>query len=230
MTTAGDIIKGGASGAAARLAVGTNGQVLTVASGAPAWAAASEGGASYTAPPTSGWTWANQASAAVATVGDTLVFTDPIAGNTDVNNHVYYRAAPSTPWVLTAAFKLSALGIQFSNAGIGWRQSSDGKLLMVRQIWNSDWRVTVTTASSPTAEVSNIVATPLMALMDIMWLRISDDGTTRKAYVSADGENWVQIYSESRTTYLTGDQIMVHFDDRNASFALACKLYHWAIT
>lgn len=38
MTTLGDIIIGGASGAAARLGIGTAGQVLTVVSGSPAWA------------------------------------------------------------------------------------------------------------------------------------------------------------------------------------------------
>ena len=39
MTTAQDIIKGGASGAPARLAVGSNGDVLTVTAGAVGWAA-----------------------------------------------------------------------------------------------------------------------------------------------------------------------------------------------
>lgn len=38
MTTAGDVITGGASGAPQRLAVGTDGQVLKVVSGVPAWA------------------------------------------------------------------------------------------------------------------------------------------------------------------------------------------------
>lgn len=46
MTTAGDIIVGGASGAPGRLPVGANGQVLTIVSGAPAYAAASGGGGS----------------------------------------------------------------------------------------------------------------------------------------------------------------------------------------
>ena len=40
MTTAGDIIYGGTSGTGTRLGVGTNGQVLTLASGIPSWAAA----------------------------------------------------------------------------------------------------------------------------------------------------------------------------------------------
>ncbi len=38
MTTSGDIIYGGASGTGTRLGVGTNGQVLTLASGVPSWA------------------------------------------------------------------------------------------------------------------------------------------------------------------------------------------------
>jgi len=40
MTTAGDLIDGGSAGVAQRLAIGSTNQVLTVVSGAPAWAAA----------------------------------------------------------------------------------------------------------------------------------------------------------------------------------------------
>lgn len=45
MTAAGDLIVGGESGAADRLGIGTDGQVLTVVSGVPAWADAPTGGA-----------------------------------------------------------------------------------------------------------------------------------------------------------------------------------------
>lgn len=43
MTTAGDLIVGGVAGAPARLGIGSNGQVLTLVSGAPAWAAGASG-------------------------------------------------------------------------------------------------------------------------------------------------------------------------------------------
>lgn len=46
MTTAGDIIVGGASGAAGRLAKGTDGKVLTMVAGAVAWADPTGGGGS----------------------------------------------------------------------------------------------------------------------------------------------------------------------------------------
>jgi hypothetical protein len=44
MTTAGDLIRRSGANATERLAVGTDGQVLTVVSGLPAWAAAAGGG------------------------------------------------------------------------------------------------------------------------------------------------------------------------------------------
>ena len=47
MTTSGDIIYGGASGTGTRLAAGTNGHVLTLASGVPTWAAAGGGSSVY---------------------------------------------------------------------------------------------------------------------------------------------------------------------------------------
>lgn len=50
MTTAGDIIYGGASGTPTRLAAGTDGYVLTLASGVPSWAAASGGGGGTAVP------------------------------------------------------------------------------------------------------------------------------------------------------------------------------------
>lgn len=49
MTTAGDIIIGGASGTPTRLAVGTSAYVLTVVAGVPAWAAAAGGVTGWTA-------------------------------------------------------------------------------------------------------------------------------------------------------------------------------------
>lgn len=45
MSAGGDLIRGGSSGAATRLGIGTTGQVLTVVGGSAAWATASGGSA-----------------------------------------------------------------------------------------------------------------------------------------------------------------------------------------
>jgi hypothetical protein len=58
MSTAGDIITGGSSGTPQRLAAGSNNQVLTVVSGAPAWAAPAANPAfSTTVTKNSSWTF-----------------------------------------------------------------------------------------------------------------------------------------------------------------------------
>lgn len=69
MTTAGDLITGGASGAPARLAAGAEGAVLTVTGGEPAWAAPAGGvDTSLQAAPDTGWTAASGAGVGTASI------------------------------------------------------------------------------------------------------------------------------------------------------------------
>jgi hypothetical protein len=39
------------------------------------------------------------------------------------------------------------------------------------------------------------------------WLRLSDDGTNRKIYYSLDGIHWIEMFSESRTNFITPDEV-----------------------
>jgi hypothetical protein len=57
MTTAGDLIRGGTAGAPTRVAVGTTGQVLTVAAGVPGWAAVDPWAALQSSDPMAGAGW-----------------------------------------------------------------------------------------------------------------------------------------------------------------------------
>jgi len=73
MTTAGDIIYGGISGAGTRLGVGSAGQVLTVVSGAPAWAAAGGGGVTSFSGGSTGLTPASATTGAITLAGTLAV-------------------------------------------------------------------------------------------------------------------------------------------------------------
>ena len=66
MTTAGDIITGGSSGIAQRLGAGTDGQILKVVSGAPAWADPAPGGSA------SGYDTATPAAGAIDLSDETI--------------------------------------------------------------------------------------------------------------------------------------------------------------
>ena len=70
ITTAGDLIKGTGSGTYNRLGIGSTGQVLTVASGAPSWATPASG-ATYV-----GCSVSNSASQSITNATDTIVTFD----------------------------------------------------------------------------------------------------------------------------------------------------------
>lgn len=92
MTTLGDLITGGASGAPARLAAGAEGEVLTVSSGVPAWVAPAGGiDTSLQSAPDTGWTAGGAGSASIAAGVATLTMT---AAQADAN---LFRGAPMSP-------------------------------------------------------------------------------------------------------------------------------------
>lgn len=81
MSAAGDIIKGGASGVPERLAAGTDGDVLTLAAGVPAWQAPSAGsGDTFYKPPAI----AQYAGTFTASGTSTVVTLTPTVGKTIV--------------------------------------------------------------------------------------------------------------------------------------------------
>lgn len=107
MTTAGDVIYGGASGAPTRLAVGTAGQVLKVNAGATAveWGAASSS------------TFAGYPVVAMP-MGMALGFTDSGATVTISSNNTADMAR-AAPVLIPTAMKLRSLWIQVQTNGSG---------------------------------------------------------------------------------------------------------------
>jgi len=70
MTSSGDIIYGGASGTGTRLAKGTDGHVLTLASGVPSWAAAAAGSSATCITSSSGGSFTRVTGAAPDALGE----------------------------------------------------------------------------------------------------------------------------------------------------------------
>lgn len=232
MTTLGDLIIGGSSGTPARLGVGTDGDVLTLVSGSPDWVTPS-GGSGFVPPPSASWSWDNQGSASATIVGSALVLDGPVEANTSPHNHVYYRSAPgSTPWTLTAAFRLTATPSDYSNGGVGLRESSSGKIILWRMLYNTGvWQMTCMYGTAPTTESGNLFSfSPGPTPYGEVWIRITDNGTNRLYYLSTDGIAWVLVYTEGRTTFLTADQLIASIDARNTTYGAALTVASWEVT
>jgi hypothetical protein len=186
-----------------------------------------------TLPPTSGWSWINQGGATVSTADGSLTIADPVGAGTAANYRIYARTAPATPYTITAAIRAPLVGINFMSFGIGWRQSSDGKLVLIRYMYNSNvagtWLLTILKASSPTADVLDYLIL-LVIPSNLSWLRIADNGANRIVSYSVDGRNWMQIHSIGRTDYLTANQVCVWCSSRNALYNMAAALVSWEVT
>jgi hypothetical protein len=109
MTTSGDIITGGSGGAPQRLAVGSNGQVLAIVSGVPAWAA---GGSSTRAVALFMPTQNSGTTTALGTTAPTTVGANAARAAASTNQST---ARPRIGYQTLAPSATNTVGIRFVN-------------------------------------------------------------------------------------------------------------------
>lgn len=112
MTTAGDLIRGGTAGAPTRVAVGSTGQVLTVAAGVPAWADAGGVSGATTAEDMTGTGWTTtQPGTVTATWGSGKLVLNAPTGETTVTfvtSNATRLGASASQWDLCARVDIVA--------------------------------------------------------------------------------------------------------------------------
>lgn len=155
--------------------------------------------------------WVNQGGASVvATNGG--IFLSIAAAGTDVNNRIRKKAAPSTPYVITAAFIPYIYPASGANGngqcGLCFRESSSGKLSSIMILGNGQLEVQKwNSPSSFSASYFQNSYSYLVSSGTLWWFQIADDGATRYYRVSNDGVNFRTIHSVGRTDFLTADEV-----------------------
>lgn len=182
-------------------------------------------------PPVDGdFAWINQGSASVVTTNGGIYLSD---GATNNGFHIRKKAAPATPYTITAAFLANVCHVDYMTFGLLFRQSSDGKLAFNAIQFNSGgggFRYQSFYFTNPTTyagDGSAPVQTPLKA---IVWLRITDNGTNRIMSYSNDGQNWLTHSTLGRTAFLTADEIGFAIDPANAGYGMGVTLLSWKET
>lgn len=135
------------------------------------------------------------------------------------------RSIPSLPYrctvhVLPTFNNTANAAANFAMAGIVSRQSSNGTVQgwsVVSNVGVEYLQVRAATASGTGNQVTFTDSTLLAQVASPhtlrgwgVWLRIEDDGSTRTFSHSADGQNFVRLVSQPRTTTLTPDEIGVY--------------------
>lgn len=147
-------------------------------------------------PAAASWTWDNQASATISDGNGAVWLT---TAGTGLSLAYKSLTAPKTIIALVEPFFTGgAVG------GIGFRNSSSGKILMFGWYTNSGllgfWAGHYNTAAGGLASSPLLGSFP--APYRLVWLKLADDGTNLNASFSFDTVNYKQLYTETRASFL----------------------------
>ncbi len=172
-----------------------------------------------TPPPSTSWSWDNQASATIDSTNGYEYLSTPKSGAT--NSTWRYRTAPATPYTLTALFRVDRGGAPpgvsgtLLNSGVElvMRQSTTGKAVTFRvgatasvtSLASDKW--TSTTSFSATYTDYNGGGGNLYdgvgSAHNLFWLRMADNGTNIIWSWSVDGQHWKTFDTQLRGNFLT---------------------------
>ncbi len=254
MTTEGDLIVAGASGAPSRLAAGASGLVLTAngAGAIPSWQASSGGSGGSTPsaislgpdwPPASPTTYDDEftgssLNAALWTkivngVPNTIQMGKSMLGilcfpNASGDNLTcVMQPIPTPPYTVCAKLSWFGAPVNYLNCGL-CLMDSGSRIVSVGVSFVTSYTLDVDHWNSPTSWNSTQLAFPNLALSSPMYFQIQDDGTNLHFSASSDGFNFYPLYSESRTAFLSAPAYVgIMADSNNSSywFILGCDWF-----
>lgn len=178
----------------------------------------------HTMPDNTAFAWINQGAASVdATKGGIYLLAPALAGT---NLKIRKKAAPGTPYTITACFLPQLYAVNYQQAGLLFRESGSGKLATVAMTYSSGWKLPVEKFTNPTTYSANYLTVDSLDPTTI-WLRIADDGVNRICSWSMDGQFWMQIHSVGRADFLTADEVGFFTCPTNATWPSAMTLLSW---
>jgi hypothetical protein len=166
-------------------------------------------------------TWLNQGTSTVADSAVGVALEAPTSG-TSVNLVARYKAAPSTPYTITALIAATRNSSNSNGVGIGWYDGTN-KLHVLNYALNNLLNtplIQVSRYSTPTAFSAADYNSATNVFPQPIWLRIADDGTNVSFAFSQDGYNFLQVFTTTKAAgYLgaTGYGNVALFVDPRAS-------------
>lgn len=192
--------------------------------------------------------WINQGTASVDVTNGGVLLSAPAAAGDSIR--IRKKAAPATPYTITAYVRPLLGKITGSGAtyGIGFRQSSDGKLHLLLMHQSDQGELLSIKFTNPTTfsavyaggQCGQAIAVagfgPIQTTFNVRmqfpinWLRISDTGVNRVVSFSPDGIEWVQFHSIGRTDFITADEVVFCVNVADAAVASKTRLLSWLET
>lgn len=158
-----------------------------------------------------------------------------IGGGATIKVTALARTAPATPNALIAGmqfiFPTNTAG-RWVHTIVGFRESSSGKITAItlyNDSTNGGLVLAVNRYDSVTSLNSTVFAKTVFAMCgSVVWFKAVDNGTNLILYIG-DGREWIQVYTEARTSFLTGgaDQIIAGANCGGNGFDSITRLVAW---
>ena len=171
------------------------------------------------------FSWINQGGATLDTSKGGMIIEAPAS---TTNLRIQKKPAPGTPYTIDMLFQLRLMGTNYPHAGFCWRESSSGKLVSIDIVIDTNIpKFQSNKWNSPTSYNSTYSNVIDAMVGQMLWIRITDDGVTRKGYTSSDGQHWIEIFSQGHTDFMTPDEVGFYMDTNNSGYAQSITLLHW---
>ncbi len=181
-----------------------------------------------TVPVDANYAWINQGGASVVTSQGGIYLSAPASAT--VNIRLRKKTAPATPYVITACMLLNLTGVSNQSCGLGFRQSSDGKLVLFGiDLSATAISLAVYKFTSATAFSATYVSRGVWGC-GTLFIRIADNGSNRICSTSTDGQNFKVIHTVGRTDFMTADEVGFWANDQSNIIDAGVTLLSWKET
>jgi hypothetical protein len=183
-----------------------------------------------TPPVSTDFAWVNQLSTSVTDFSNRMRFSLPTNG-TDPNWRLFVAnaALPSPPYTVIAAFSRPVLDSNYLEMTIGIRNSSSGKFVDLNLNMNGAIGLRRITFNSVTSVSGVQTLYGAVTQSSLIFLKITDDGTTRKYHISNNGWDYqTSSFTESTGTFITPDQCYIGCANLTG-LTYVFSVFHWQV-
>lgn len=165
------------------------------------------------------WSWTNQGSATITTVGAALLLHDP-AGSSD-SQRIRKKAVPSRPYTIYVHLIPNIIPKNTTSISVGWFQSSDGHFVGFNQYYASGSGgalMGVGKSGTNYQFTADYIGTPPAVIDYWRWVKLTDaSGGNRTVSVSRDGNDWILFHSVATNDFITPTDVYFSVTSNNGS-------------
>ena len=146
--------------------------------------------------------------------------------------HTLYRPAPATPYKFTVAVLAEFFVTGHASVGIGWKSNSGQYTIWGDGSYYGNWYeryYRFNAYNNYNGDYMSAQVNPIWQHGPLMWMRLSDDGTTKAILISSNGVTWIHRYDLARTDFMSPDNIALQISDANGP-PLALNVVHMEIS